>query len=101
MKISEIINLLNEHKYVTILTPNFYEQKLLYDKFKLYIKNTTLINKNTIKINDSYITFIIPDNLNSTIPLHSLFIVEFPDQISNNILKNILSDNVMLVLEII
>ena len=100
MKISEIINLLNEHKYVTILTPNFYEKKLLYDRFKLKVFNASLIDKDIIKINNSYITFIIPDNFNS-IKFESLFIIEFADQIPHHILNNVLSDDVMLVREIV
>ena len=100
MKISEIINLLNEHKYVTILTPNFYERKLLYDKFILHIKDAIIIDKHTIQIKDSYITFVIPDNFNS-INVESLFIIEFADQIPHHILNNALSDDVMFVREIV
>ena len=100
MKISEIINLLNKHKHVIILTPNYLEQKLLYDKFKLYIKDATIIDINTIKINNSYITFIIPDNFNSITYSTSFFIIEFPNQISCHLLNKIMYDDVMLVQEI-
>ena len=100
MKISEIINLLNEYKYITILTPNFYERKLLYDKFILHIKDATIIDKHTIQIKDSYITFVIPGNFNP-INAESLFIVGFFSQIPHHIFNNILSDDVMFVKEIV
>lgn len=100
MQINEIFDLLNEHKHVTILTPNSYEKKLLYDRILLNTsENIQQIDNRTIKINDSYITFIIPDDFNS-IPFTPLILIEFPEQYEHRVLKKVMSDTVMLVQEI-
>lgn len=99
MKITEIIDLLNKYKHVTILTPNSYETKLLYDRFKLHVKDATIVSKDTIKIDDSYITFITPDCLNSINPF-SKVIVEFSDQLYPVLKRMQICDDVVLVQEI-
>lgn len=98
---NEIINLLNKYKNVIILTPNYYEKKLLYDRVKLDTINAILVTEDTIKVNDSYITFTTSDDFNLVNSYISLLIIEFPDQISHYILNRIMSENVIYVQEII
>lgn len=101
MKIIDILNLFENHKNITILSPSVYENKLLYHRIKLHVTNVESIDKNTIKINDSTITFVTPDTFNvDPIPISKL-IVEFPNDLPYYILNKLCDSDVVYCQEIV
>jgi 2-C-methyl-D-erythritol 4-phosphate cytidylyltransferase len=95
MKITDILNLLTNTKSIVIVTPSLYENKLLYDRIKLQVKeNIQLIDNNTIQINDSIIKLVTQDNVYPYNRCNTI-IVEFPQSIPRRILNDLHAINLI------
>lgn len=88
MNILDIIDLSRCNKILAILTPNYIEAKLLFDRFLLSkIDGLSILNSNTLSINGSRLIFITPDTAQNINATH--YVVEFYDSIPERILFDI------------
>jgi len=100
MKIIDVLKLLESNKVIVILTPNFIEQKLLYDRFRLnQFVSVKSIDKNTLDVKGHSLRIVTPDIIHDGVPSHVL--VEFPESIPRRILNKICADNVIFCPEIV
>ena len=99
MKIIDILNLLNTEKSITILTPNYIECKLVYDRIKLHATNIQLIDNNTLKIDDSKIIIVTPETF--CLDPTSKLIVEFPNSFPYSVLNKLWVSDIIYCSEIV
>lgn len=100
MYIADIINLLKTNKLITILTPNFIESKLLYDRLRLSSNDVKIINAEMLEINNATIYFATPHTVypsNKYCSNSSHVIVEFPNSIPESVFSKLPFSNLSFV----